>query len=1114
MHQPPNQPDSLCGFCLRNINKRHKFINCSLCRSKIHIKCNNIELATYNKMKRDKEVSMCRKCNNDNFPFADDLSREQETFNREVLASEDIQMFFKGINDFNNQQNNVDITDDDDFDLTPIIDCKYFDINSFKIFKDDNKKFSILHLNIASLEKHKNELTDLLVTLDFKFDVIGISETKIKEKVKPNFDISINGYKHYSTPTESNKGGVIIYIANKHNSIPRKGLDKTVYKSYVLESVFAEIIIPNKKNILLGCIYRHPSMEIKDFNENHLNPLMEKLSDKKHTFLLGDFNVDLMNTDSDEHTSTYLDTFSSNLLVPHIIHPTRITPHSKTLIDNIFSNVPNFSQGKSGNLTISISDHLAQFLIIPLDSGYVPRKTITYKRDTKNFDRDNFFLDLISIEWANVLQLEKEDPNLSFKSYYSTINILIDKYMPLRKMTQKEIKLQYTPWITKDILQSIKIRENLYKKIIKAKDKDIKENYHKNYKEIRNKILANSRQSKKSYFQKIFLQNSNNIKNTWKGIKAIINLNGSKKNQPSSLLINNKLISEPKAVAESFNNYFSSIASELQSKIHYYGKDFSTFLKNSNPNNFFIKPTNIVEVINNINDLNTNKAMGPNSLPTDIFHLIKLSIAQPLANIINLSFEKGIYIDELKISKVIPIFKDKGSDLDFINYRPISLLSNINKIIEKLMHERLFSFLEKYKCIYELQFGFRAGHSTTHALIDLTEDIRKAIDDNLFAVGVFIDLQKAFDTVDHNILLKKLDHYGIRGIANTWFKSYLYNRNQFVSINNINSDLKPMKFGVPQGSVLGPLLFLIYINDLHSIIKYSRTRHFADDTNLLIKNKSLKQLKKHLNFDLRLLTSWLKANKISLNASKTEILIFRNPRKQINYDLKIKLDGKRLYPSKSVKYLGILIDPHLNWSYHVKTLAPKLSRVIGMLAKIRHFTMDNIKNIYFGIFSSLLNYGAQVWGQHHNTHIKRIIKLQDKAIRIINFANFREPTSNLYKKSEILKFKDNISLNNFLYVHNSLNRRLPTALQDKFVYLRNSHLHTTRKSTYQCVKLPSSRTIDYGIKSITGQSARAWNYLQINNYQQLNCISDDKILYLHSRSICKKKLKQYFLDSY
>ena len=449
-----------------------------------------MELSTYNKMEKDKEISMCNKCNRENFPFHNVRERDNENFNREFLASEDIKLFFKGINDFNSQSNDISNTNNDDFDITPILNCKYFDINSFKLHKVDNKHFSLIHLNIGSLRKHKDELESALSLLNFNFDVIGISETKIKKGINPDYDLNIEGYKKpYSTPTESGKGGVIIYISDKHNSKPMKDLDKIVYKSYVLESVFAEIVIPNKKNVILGCIYKHPSMEVNDFNENYLSPLMDKLNDKKHTFLLGDFNIDLMKIDEDEKTSTYFDTLTSNLFVPHITNPTRITPHSKTLIDNIFSNIPNFSHGKSGNLTLSISDHLAQFLIIPLDSCYTPHKVNTYKRDTKKFDRENFFLDLLSIEWQDVLQLEKEDPNLSFQKYYATINTLIDKYMPLRKMSKKEIKQQYKPWITKDILNSIKKMETLYKRYIKAKNLEVKEDYHNKYKELRNKLL-------------------------------------------------------------------------------------------------------------------------------------------------------------------------------------------------------------------------------------------------------------------------------------------------------------------------------------------------------------------------------------------------------------------------------------------------------------------------------------------------------------------------------------------------------------------------------------------------------------------------------------------------
>ena len=262
-----------------------------------------------------------------------------------------------------------------------------------------------------------------------------------------------------------------------------------------------------------------------------------------------------------------------------------------------------------------------------------------------------------------------------------------------------------------------------------------------------------------------------------------------------------------------------------------------------------------------------------------------------------------------------------------------------------------------------------------------------------------------------------------------------------------------------------------------------------------ISSKSLKQLKKHLN--LKNLASWLKSNKISLNAGKTELLIFRNPRKPIDYDLKIKLDGKRLYPSKYVKYLGVLIDPHLNWSYHIQAIAPKLSRAIGMLAKIRHFvSVENLRNICHGIFASLLNYGAQIWGQCQHSHVKRIIKLQDRAIRIINFSQYREPTSALYKKSEVLKFKDIITLNNYLY--DNFKGLLPTALLNKFAYLHDSHDHNTHNASLHCVKLPVSRTLVYGIHSISGQAARAWNYLHIK------CAQNN--LHTRSRSVCKKLL--------
>ena len=209
----------------------------------------------------------------------------------------------------------------------------------------------------------------------------------------------------------------------------------------------------------------------------------------------------------------------------------------------------------------------------------------------------------------------------------------------------------------------------------------------------------------------------------------------------------------------------------------------------------------------------------------------------------------SVFSSLLKTSKLSPVFK-KDSKLDYSNYRPISLLSNIEKKLEKLMYKRLYTFLNNNN-IYNLQFGFRQQYSTSHVLINITEIIRKALDDGNIGCGVFVDLQKAFDTVDHQILLAKLNHYGIRGVSNDWFKSYLSNRNQYVSINGYESGLAALNCGVPQGSVLGPLLFLLYVNDLNQAIKFCKVHHFTDDTNLLCLSNSIKKLNKLVNADLK-----------------------------------------------------------------------------------------------------------------------------------------------------------------------------------------------------------------------------------------------------------------------
>ena len=374
-----------------------------------------------------------------------------------------------------------------------------------------------------------------------------------------------------------------------------------------------------------------------------------------------------------------------------------------------------------------------------------------------------------------------------------------------------------------------------------------------------------------------------------------------------SLNINGILSSNNKEVADCFNQYFSNISTSIRSKLPYTSKKFKSYLLNSNPDSVYLTPTSALEVLNCINSFPRNKGMGPYSIPIKILQLLGPDISVILSNLINLSFTSGSFPSKLKLARITPVLK-KGSPLEVQNYRPISLLSNIDKIFQKLIFKRLMNFLDKHQSLYPMQFGFRAKHSTTLSLMNIVNQIQNALDKGKVACGIFLDLQKAFDTVDHEILLVKLKHYGIRGKTFHWLKSFLSERSQFVSIGNIKSSIVSLLHGVPQGSVLGPLLFLIYINDMHQAVKFSSLFQFADDTNMLNYSKNLKQLAKHVNIDLKLISHWLNANKISLNTSKTELVLFKHKRKSLTFDLRITINGKRIRPSPYIKYLGIFID--------------------------------------------------------------------------------------------------------------------------------------------------------------------------------------------------------------
>ena len=803
------------------------------------------------------------------------------------------------------------------------------------------------------------------------------------------------------------------------------------------------------------------------------------------------YGCNLLNFDSHSSTEEFFNTMTSYFFQPHIIQPTRITDHAATLIDNIYMNTIEYKT-ISGNLIYDISDHLPNFILIykmPKDNHNYDR----YLRDYSQFNEAKFIGEVAEVNWMTVLG-NSEDVNLIFSSFLDKLSELVDKHVPLKKLSKRKVKLLSKPWITKGIRISIKRKNKLYKLYMNSKNAF----YFSKYKFYRNKIKHLILLSKKSYYSNYFQNNSNNIKKTWQGIKQLMTLSNKKVHIPTTVEIDSQKITNTIDIANAFNTYFASIGSNLAASIPSLAVSYTEYLKSPTLQSFALYPTTSWEVEQEINSLCGNKSTGPFSIPTKLLKLLKSILSEPLSYLYNCSFNSGIVPNKFKIAKVIPIFK-KGSYTVFLNYRPISLLSVFNRILEKLMYKRLITFFKKNKIFYSGQFGFRANHSTVHASLLITNKIQRAIEKRMYSCGIFLDFSKAFDTVDHKILLGKLEHYGIRGLAKTWFCWYLSNRSQFVLLGNITSDEKLVTHGVPQGSVLGPLLFLIYINDFNKSSDSLDFHLFADDSNLFFAHKSLQFLELHLNEQLCKVGQWLRVNKLSLNADKSNFVVFHPPQKKVCYSINLLINDNIIRHKNSIKYLGIIIDSNLNWKEHVHELCKKISRGIGILSKLRHFVSKRILiQIYYSLIYPYLTYCVKIWGNTYWSNIKPLYIMQKKAIRIINFLTYQEHTSSYFKKDNFLKLADIVKLYTALFMYQFYRDRLPVAFDDFFVLNNMKHDNNTRLSSKCSYSLPLVRT-NYGIFSINFSGPKIWNDI-------------DEALKILSTNLFKKKLKQNLIE--
>ena len=997
-----------CKCCKKSCRKNQNSIFCEICMTWTHLKCTSLTLSQFKAYGNDlSQPYYCSLCIAENLPS-------------------NCQQYFSGYVK-------------DSAEYLPVDELSiHFDKSDFCI--DD---LVLLHVNIRSLTKNIDKITELICLSPHQPDIIAITETKLHEHSSLNL-VQILGYRFFNNNSTTSAGGTAIYI--KHNILCKARTDINFVNKELYESTWIEIENNNRsiKNILIGVIYRHPQNPIKDFTDT-FSDLLHKISlENKTVCITGDINIDALKVDKNDNIDNYFNSVHSFGFKNSVMVPTRITEKSSTLIDHFYYNTLQNEIFTSIVLS-DISDHFPILISIKKSKSLIKEHSI-YKRNYSKLNHDEFKLDLnLMIEQLNT-ETEICNDNININEKFEMLNHglteLINHHAPLQKLSRREAKLSQKPWLTSGILKSIQIKNKLYRKLCRRKFKN--KELLALYKTYRNKITHLKERSKQSYYHKLLLDNKGDVKKTWKVINAVINKKKNTINLPSKLEIDSEVITNSNEILDKLNNHFASVGkSNFSNKVDY--REVSQTLNTNQKNSFILNPTTPTEISQIIKKLNLRKASGYDDISVAVLKSNITIISLILSKLVNESFQTGVYPDCLKIAKVIPIFKG-GKQTQPGNYRPISLLSNLDKIIEKLIYNRLISFLNKYNILSDNQYGFRQGHSTTLAISHFYENLLDSQDNGRATCAILLDLSKAFDSVNHDILLFKLQRYGIRGQAWLLLRSYLNNRKQYVYNDNVSSNLEDVEVGVPQGSVLGPLLFLLHINDLQNATKL-KVLNFADDTLLYTTLNTGKNVDKYINDELNNVDTWLKNNQLKLNLNKTKYMIFQ-PHSQKFESLK----NLKLYLNKDVeiervyqyRYLGLIVDCDLNWKAHVKMLKNKLASAVGLLFRVRRY-LDN-KSLLLTLhtlFISHILYGILCWGRCGSTTMEPIIRLFDNAIKCINFS--RDKTiSKLYHKSQVLQIRDlfKLELAKFMYKYN--HDTLPNYFRPLFVKISNVHSYQTR----------------------------------------------------------------------
>jgi hypothetical protein len=956
----------------------------------------------------------------------------------------------------------------------------YYDIDDIQEDKDTpplSIQQKTLHINIQSLSAKFDELKLLLATLQergIKIDYVLICETFLHDENNHLFEIP--GYNFIQRNRKHmRRGGVAMYVNESIQFKLRE--DIAIFVEGEFESIFIETS-NTLHNTIVGEIYRVPNSNIA-LSLERFDTILSMLSSNQNVILGTDQNLNLLRSDTHAPTAELLNTMFAHSLVPTITKPTRITHTSATLIDNIYIKFDSNSKVSSGIILTDISDHLPIFSFLYCTKKKTkPCESLIFEHRPLTQNTINQITAAIEhIDWS---YLNGFDTNDAFLKFTDRLNEITDLYAPIKRVKVPPKYIKRDPWMTCGLMTSSRTCTRLYRKCLNKSRTDLS---FKLFIKYRNMYNAIKRKAKQLYYTQIFDKYKYDIRNTWKTINSVTGRTNDKTSVSQIFKINERTTTSASIISDHFCDYFSKIGPQYANDIPASTHNHEHYLSQNvtkNRNTFFMTPTDPEEILKILKATKSKKSTGHDNISTHFLKQIDKHIATPISILINKSIQSGTFPDTLKLAKVIPIYKAKAKDT-FSNYRPISLLPSISKILEKVVHKRLYYFLDQQDIFYDNQYGFRKKHSTIDAVTKFITDIAQSFENKQSTLAVYLDLSKAFDTIDHTILHKKLEYYGVRGLALDWFMTYLGNRRQYVNYRGSNSAVRAVECGVPQGSVLGPLLFIIYTNDLPNCLSITKAILFADDTTVYLASNDDKYLYSTMNRELDKLTDWFRANKLSLNISKTNYMLFSHSTQEIT-NTEIKLANTIITRSKCVKFLGMHIDEKLKWDEHIKTMKKKISSAFYAINKVKYvLPRKHLNTLYYSLVYPYLTYGIILWGATYQVHLSKLIIMQKKIIRAIAGAKYNAHTSPIFKLSRLLKLEDIYKLHICKFVLSHIMKTLPSSLTHLFTLTQDIHSHETRHSFNYKITVPKIRTV-IASQSILLKGPQIWNNLAQSLY--------------------------------